>query len=119
MSPTRPTDTAAVRYRVEPADLHAHLFRITLTIPRPQEQQEVSLPVWIPGSYLVREFSKNLQDLQALKPGDVLPFRHAENALAVVNDTPAFEVSVGTIGTQMAVQILSALTPPNSDRSPQ
>lgn len=65
MSPTRPTDTAAVRYRVEPADLHAHLFHITLTIPRPQEQQEVSLPVWIPGSYLVREFSKNLQDLQA------------------------------------------------------
>jgi predicted metalloprotease with PDZ domain len=25
----------------------------------------VSLPVWIPGSYLVREFSKNLQNLSA------------------------------------------------------
>jgi predicted metalloprotease with PDZ domain len=28
-------------------------------------QQTVSLPVWIPGSYLVREFAKNLQNLQA------------------------------------------------------
>jgi flagellar motor switch protein FliM len=61
----------------------------------------------------------NLNDLRGMKPGDVLPFRPAEHALAVVNDTPAFEVSVGTLGTQMAVQILAALTPPNSDRSPQ
>jgi len=55
----------AVHYRVEPADLHAHLYRITLTLKHPAPQQRVSLPVWIPGSYLVREFSKNLQNLQA------------------------------------------------------
>ena len=59
-------DTApAIAYRVEPADLHAHLFRVSLTIARPAPLQRVSLPVWIPGSYLVREFSKNLQNLQA------------------------------------------------------
>jgi predicted metalloprotease with PDZ domain len=52
---------AGVHYRVEPADLHAHLFRVTLTIAGPPPLQQVSLPVWIPGSYLVREFSKNLQ----------------------------------------------------------
>ncbi len=52
-------------YRIEAASLHAHLFRVTLTIARPTAQQTVSLPVWIPGSYLVREFSKNLQGLSA------------------------------------------------------
>jgi predicted metalloprotease with PDZ domain len=52
-------------YRVRPHDLHAHLFQVTLTIARPAVLQRVSLPVWIPGSYLVREFSKNLQKLQA------------------------------------------------------
>jgi predicted metalloprotease with PDZ domain len=52
-------------YTVEAADLHAHLFRVTLTVAQPQATQTVSLPVWIPGSYLVREFSKNLQNLQA------------------------------------------------------
>jgi predicted metalloprotease with PDZ domain len=56
---------AAIHYRVELANLHAHLFQITLTIAQPQAQQRVSLPVWIPGSYLIREFSKNLQSLQA------------------------------------------------------
>ena len=55
----------AIHYAVEAADLHAHLFRVTLTIAEPAAQQTVSLPVWIPGSYLVREFSKNLQGLKA------------------------------------------------------
>jgi predicted metalloprotease with PDZ domain len=55
----------ALHYTVEAADLHAHLFRVTLTIAQPAAQQTVSLPVWIPGSYLVREFAKNLQNLQA------------------------------------------------------
>ena len=56
---------APVHYRIETADPHARLFTVTLTVAHPQEQQELSLPVWIPGSYLVREFSKNLQRLSA------------------------------------------------------
>jgi predicted metalloprotease with PDZ domain len=58
---------AAVRYRIECADLHAHLFGVTLTIEAPSAQQRVTLPVWIPGSYLVREFAKNLQGLRAVQ----------------------------------------------------
>ena len=57
--------SAAVHYRVECADLHSHLFAVTLTIASPAALQRVSLPVWIPGSYLVREFAKNLQGLRA------------------------------------------------------
>jgi predicted metalloprotease with PDZ domain len=60
---------ASVHYRIEAADLHAHLFRVTLNIAQPEAQQRVSLPVWIPGSYLVREFSKNLQRLAARQDG--------------------------------------------------
>ena len=65
----RAAASTAHHYRVEIADLHAHLFQVTLTIARPAALQRVSLPVWIPGSYLVREFSKNLQDLQAHQGG--------------------------------------------------
>jgi predicted metalloprotease with PDZ domain len=54
-----------VHYTIEAASLHAHLFQVTLTLAEPAAQQTVSLPVWIPGSYLVREFSKNLQNLSA------------------------------------------------------
>ncbi|MEO5660201.1 MAG: peptidase M61 [Polaromonas sp.] len=56
---------APLHYRIEIGALQAHLFRVTLTIASPAALQRVSLPVWIPGSYLVREFSKNLQNLQA------------------------------------------------------
>lgn len=73
--PAKPSGTspAAVHYRVEIADLHAHLFRITLTIARPAALQRLALPVWIPGSYLVREFSKNLQGLRARQGTRALP----------------------------------------------
>jgi predicted metalloprotease with PDZ domain len=57
--------TTPVHFRVELASLHAHLFRVTLTIAQPAATQRVSLPVWIPGSYLVREFARNLQQLKA------------------------------------------------------
>ncbi|MES2977661.1 MAG: peptidase M61 [Pseudomonadota bacterium] len=60
-----PHEQPALRYRVEIADVHAHLFRVTLTIPSPQAIQRVCLPVWIPGSYLLREFSGHLQKLGA------------------------------------------------------
>ncbi|ABD69306.1 peptidase M61 [Rhodoferax ferrireducens T118] len=66
----RPTNaTAAVHYRVDLQSLTAHLFAVTLTIAKPAALQRVSLPVWIPGSYLVREFAKNLQRLQAHQGG--------------------------------------------------
>ena len=58
---------SGIHYRVEPFDLNAHLFKVVLTIAKPALTQHVSLPVWIPGSYLVREFSKNLQNLTALQ----------------------------------------------------
>jgi predicted metalloprotease with PDZ domain len=60
---------SAIGYSVRVPDPHTHLFSITLTIERPAVLQLVSLPVWIPGSYLVREFSKNLQRLQG-RQGD-------------------------------------------------
>ena len=56
---------AAVHYHVRCADLRAHLYDITLEIESPQALQRLSLPVWIPGSYLVREFARHLFDLRA------------------------------------------------------
>lgn len=56
--------TPSVHYRVQ-AQPKAHVFEVTLTIDKPQAQQIVSLPVWIAGSYLVREFARHLQHLSA------------------------------------------------------
>ncbi|WP_042428748.1 M61 family metallopeptidase [Comamonas granuli] len=56
---------AAIHYRISAPHPHSHLFEVTLTIAAPAAGQELSLPVWIPGSYLVREFARHLQDLRA------------------------------------------------------
>ena len=53
------------QYQIDIGDLHSHRFAITLKIERPQATQRVSLPVWIPGSYLVREFARHLSPLTA------------------------------------------------------
>jgi len=72
-APSRSTATPPVHYRVDIADLQAHLFRVTMTVAAPAALQKVSLPVWIPGSYLVREFSGHLQNLKALQGKRALP----------------------------------------------
>lgn len=77
-----------LHYRVELADLHAHLFRVTLTIAQPNPQQRLALPVWIPGSYLVREFSKQLQQLQARQGGKVVPVQQLDKCSWQVECSP-------------------------------
>ena len=67
--PAARTASAALHYRVEAAEPHAQRYRVTLTIARPAARQELSLPVWIPGSYLVREFARHLQLLRASQDG--------------------------------------------------
>ena len=80
---------ASLHYRVEAADLHAHLFRVTLTIAQPEVQQRVSLPVWIPGSYLIREFSKNLQRLAARQQGRAVAVQQVDKSNWQVDCVPS------------------------------
>ncbi len=65
MATPKTTSKVTVSYEVSARSLHAHLFGISLSIARPTAKQIVSLPVWIAGSYLLREFSKHLQNLTA------------------------------------------------------
>lgn len=55
----------AITYRVSMRRPHAHLFEVEAHFPAGPATRVVQLPVWTPGSYLVREFSRNLQDLDA------------------------------------------------------
>jgi len=117
---------AAVGYTVRVQDLQAHLFQVTLTNARPAALQRVSLPVWIPGSYLVREFSKNLQRLRAHQGGKTLELTQTDKCswqAACATDQPlvlsyeiyAFDNSVRTAwldasrgffnGTSMFLQV--------------
>ncbi|NDC60969.1 MAG: M61 family peptidase [Betaproteobacteria bacterium] len=60
---------APVHYRVGVHDLQAHLWSVELSVARPSARQVLQLPVWIPGSYLVREFAKQVMQVQASQTG--------------------------------------------------
>ncbi|MCW8958104.1 MAG: PDZ domain-containing protein [Gammaproteobacteria bacterium] len=55
-----------VHYRVIPSHPEAHLFEVELQIEQPEPGgQLVALPAWIPGSYMIRDFAKNIVTLTA------------------------------------------------------
>lgn len=55
-----------IRYRITPVDPQAHLFEVVLRIAAPDPSgQIVSLPAWIPGSYLIRDFARQVVTIAA------------------------------------------------------
>ena len=60
---------------------------------------------------LLGEISSSLGAVEAMQPGDVLFFKKPELARMVINDVPAFDVQVGNLGSQTAVQIARSFIP--------
>ncbi len=51
----------ATHYRVVFHDLHRHLIAVEMTVPAPSGPTlDVLMPIWTPGSYLVREYSRHV-----------------------------------------------------------
>ncbi len=58
-----------ISYRVELHRPQAHLYRVTMNVAKPAAGQRLTLPAWIPGSYLMREFARHLHALEAKQRG--------------------------------------------------
>jgi predicted metalloprotease with PDZ domain len=54
-----------VQYRITLRDLHAHLVEVEAQFPASGSPVDLWLPVWTPGSYLIREFARHVQDVAA------------------------------------------------------
>jgi predicted metalloprotease with PDZ domain len=56
----------AIEYQITPSDLDGHRYSVDLFIREPNpDGQRIQLPSWIPGSYMIRDFSKNIEKIQA------------------------------------------------------
>ncbi|NLR73737.1 M61 family metallopeptidase [Leeia aquatica] len=65
------TSPVAIHYRISLADPHAHLLEVCLTVDHPDPAgQAFTLPAWIPGSYLIREFARNIVTIRAECEGE-------------------------------------------------
>ena len=91
---SRDAKASQVAYRVELADLHAHLYQVSMTLPHPSADQQVAMPVWIPGSYLVREFARHVQELTALQEGRVAHIEQLDKCTWRVACDPALPLTL-------------------------
>src|SRR5690554_6861422 len=59
--------THAIRYTVSAPHPSRHLFcvRMEIDLADPLDELELAMPVWTPGSYLVREYGRHVQHLRA------------------------------------------------------
>lgn len=56
----------SIQYTITLQNAHAHLIDVHLRVENiNQTTLNLSLPNWIPGSYLIRDFAKNIIDMQA------------------------------------------------------
>lgn len=70
MKKTSQKKPAGVQYTIVPKDLAGHLFNVTVTVAAPNPEGQVfALPAWIPGSYMIREFARNIVRIRAESGG--------------------------------------------------
>ena len=66
----------AIQYGITSTDAGAHLFEVSLTVAHPAADGQVfSLPAWIPGSYMIREFARNIVQIRAESDGKKIPLK--------------------------------------------
>jgi predicted metalloprotease with PDZ domain len=96
-----------IKYTIVPKDLAGHLFAVTLVVENTDAEGQVfSLPAWIPGSYMIREFARNIVQIRAETGGKPVALEKlnkdtwiaaaCKGALTLHYDVYAWDLSVRT-----------------------
>ena len=96
-----------IHYTIVAKDLPGHVFLVALHIAKPEaEGQKLSLPAWIPGSYMVREFARNIIRINAHCTGKKIALKKIDKqswqaapctgALTIEYEVYAWDLSVRT-----------------------
>ena len=71
---SKAADAVQISYTVTFPEAQAHYADIEMNIyGLKQSTLDLKMPVWTPGSYLIREFAKNIESFSASSDGKVLP----------------------------------------------
>lgn len=63
----------SIEYTLSIIDADAHLIDVQMSIAAPDAQgQIVQLPNWLPGSYMIRDFSRNIVSISASSDGQIV-----------------------------------------------
>ena len=93
------------RYQIRIKDPAAHLFEVTTTVDQPNpDGQCFRMPAWIPGSYMIRDYARNIVAIRAESDGLNVPLEKLDKStwqaaavsrpLTVVAEIYAYDDSV-------------------------
>ncbi|WP_341678818.1 PDZ domain-containing protein [Niveibacterium sp. SC-1] len=85
---SKPLLSESVRYEIRVADPAAHLFEVSLDLDRPHAGMRFVLPAWIPGSYMIREFARNIVWLKGECAGTEVSLEKADKHSWVLGKVP-------------------------------
>lgn len=110
MTPCLADPSGPIRYTVVTPDLAQHRLRIEARFPAGMlagDRTTLALPVWTPGSYKVRDYSKSLSDVRLLQPEGARLVKTAKNRWTIEGDLPADQpvvVSYQVYGHELTVR---------------
>lgn len=78
---------ATVLFSVSFAEANAHIIGVSIELSA-QARQKFSLPVWTPGSYMVREFSQHIVSIKATQGERSIAVRKIDKNTFVVDNEP-------------------------------
>lgn len=94
-------------YEIAMPEPGTHVFRVAFTATGPlPETAEVRMPVWSPGSYMIREYARHVQDLEVVDAaGRKLDVEKvSKNAWRVARAAGGFTFRFGLYANEMSVQ---------------
>ncbi len=74
----------SIHYKISVKVPHSHYARVEMYISNiyaKKEFLEIKMPVWTPGSYLVREYTKNVESVEVFELGENNENNNAKNAI--------------------------------------
>ena len=92
-------------YEITPKFPHRHIFSVKAALANPNPLGQVfMLPNWIPGSYLIRDFAKNIVSISVTSKGNEIPIKKLDknhwivspcrDSIVVEYEVYAFDLSV-------------------------
>ena len=68
------TTSPVIQYSIHFNDAPRHTIDIEMLIPTEGKSEvELMMPTWTPGSYLIREYARNIEEIHAYQVSDGLP----------------------------------------------
>ena len=80
----------SVMYQLDITDVSAHLISVTLSFTPQSSVHELTLPAWIPGSYMIRDFARNIVAISACDKSGALELQQLDKQRWQIqcNDSP-------------------------------